>query len=226
METAADLAPPDDVEAQLARSIAAAPAGSAREAEAQLYRLLAPRVRRYGQRHLRDDHAADDLMQHVMSLAIEKLRAGELREPERIVSFVLGTSRMTVIELRRSEYRRDQLLRRHADELPAVELPVAPQLDHARVAGCLERLPERERAVLVLSFYDEQPAEAVGRSLGLSAGNVRVLRHRGIDKLRRCVRGSRRMQCATRPPICPGSAWSTTGWATSTRPPPRPSTNT
>ena len=27
----------------------------------------------------------------------------------------------------------------------------------------------------------------VGRHLGLSAGNVRVIRHRGIDKLRRCV---------------------------------------
>jgi RNA polymerase sigma-70 factor (ECF subfamily) len=194
MDAAADPAPPDDVEAQLARRIAAAPAGSAREAEAQLYRLLAPRVRRYGQRHLRDDHAADDLMQHVMSLAIEKLRAGELREPQRIVSFVLGASRMTVIELRRSEYRHDQLLQRHADELPAVELPIAPRLDHRRVAGCLERLPERERAVLVLSFYDEQPADAVGRSLGLSAGNVRVLRHRGIDKLRRCVQGRRRVQ--------------------------------
>lgn len=193
MDAAADLAPPDGVEAQLARRIAAAPAGDARDAEAQLYRLLAPRVRRYGQRHLRDDHAADVLMQHVMALAIEKLRAGGLREPERIVSFVLGACRMTVTGLRRSAQRHDELLQRHAAELPAVEPPVAPRLDHQRVAGCLERLPERERAVLVLSFYDDQPAEAVGRSLGLTAGNVRVLRHRGIDKLRRCVRGSRRV---------------------------------
>lgn len=193
MDAAIELAPPDALEARLARRIAESPAGSAREAEAELYRLLAPRVRRYGQRHLRDDHAAEDLMQHVMALAIEKLRAGELREPARIVSFVLGTSRMTVIDMKRSEFRREQLLQRHADDLPAVELPLAPRLDHARVAGCLERLPERERAVLVLSFYDEQPAEAVGRSLGLSAGNVRVLRHRGIDKLRRCVNGGRRV---------------------------------
>jgi RNA polymerase sigma-70 factor (ECF subfamily) len=192
MDAAADLAPPDGVEAQLARRIAAAPAGTDRDAEARLYRLLAPRVRRYGQRHLRDDHAADDLMQHVMALAIEKLRGGELREPERIVSFVLGASRMTVMEFRRGERRRQELLQRHADDLPAVELPLAPRLDHARVAACLERLPERERTVLVLSFYDDEPAETVGRSLGLSAGNVRVLRHRGIDKLRRCVHGTRR----------------------------------
>ena len=43
------------------------------------------------------------------------------------------------------------------------------------------------------TFYDEQPSEAVGTQLGLSAGNVRVIRHRGIDKLRRCVDAGRRL---------------------------------
>lgn len=184
---AADAAA-DSPEALLALRIAQAPAVSARDAEAQLYRLLAPRVRRYGRRHLRDDHAADDLAQHVMALAIERLRSRRIDEPRRIVSFVLGACRMTVLDQRRGQRRRDALLERHAHELAALEQPLpAPRLDHLRVAQCLEHLPERERAVLVMSFYDEQPADAVGRSLGLSVGNVRVIRHRGLDKLRRCV---------------------------------------
>jgi RNA polymerase sigma-70 factor (ECF subfamily) len=186
------VAATDSLEAELARRIAGAPACAARaDAEARLYRLLAPRVRRYSQRHLRDDHQADDLMQHVMALAIEKLRAGALDAPERIVSFVFGACRMTVLDLLRGQRRREQLLQRHADDLPIADLHIAPRLDHERVARCLERLAERERTVLVLSFYDEQPAEAVGRSLGLSAGNVRVIRHRGIHNLRRCVSGAR-----------------------------------
>ena len=74
--------------------------------------------------------------------------------------------------------------------LPAAEGNVTPRLDHHRVADCLDRLPERERAVLVMSFYDDQPSDAVGRQLGLAPGNVRVIRHRGIDKLRRCVESS------------------------------------
>jgi RNA polymerase sigma-70 factor (ECF subfamily) len=181
-------------EARLALAIAAAPAGAARsDAEARLYRLLAPRVRRYGQRHLRDSHLADDLMQHVMALTLEKLRANALDAPERIVSFVLGACRMTVTGLLRGERRRDEILQRHAQDLPLADIHVTPQLDHERVASCLERLAERERAVLVLSFYDEQPADAVGRSLGLSAGNVRVIRHRGLRNLRRCVDGARRL---------------------------------
>jgi RNA polymerase sigma-70 factor (ECF subfamily) len=181
--------PADSPEAQAARRIAGAPAGPARdEAEGQLYRLLAPRIRRYGLRHLRDAHAAADLAQHVMVLTIERLRDGALREPDRVLSFVLGTCRLTVMDQRRGERRREALLERHGDLLlPEPEMPLAPRLDHRRVADCLDRLPERERAVLVMSFYDDQPSDAVGRQLGLTPGNVRVIRHRGIDKLRRCV---------------------------------------
>lgn len=182
----------DRPEATLARRIAASAPGEAREAEAQLYRLLAPRVRRYGLRHLRDAHAAADLMQHVMTLTIEQLRAGRVREPERVLSFVLGTCRMTVMDQRRTESRRGDLLERYAGDLPTATVSIGPRLDHQRVADCLERLPERERAVLVLTFYDDQPSDAVAAQLGVSAGNVRVLRHRGIDKLRRCVDAGRK----------------------------------
>jgi RNA polymerase sigma-70 factor, ECF subfamily len=182
----------DSPEARLARQIAVSAPGAAAEAEAQLYRLLAPRIRRYGLRHLRDAHAASDLMQHVMALTLERLRGGALREPERVLSFVLGACRMTVMDQRRGERRREDLLQRYADALPVADIHVAPRLDQQRVADCLERLPERERAVLVLSFYDDQPSEAVGKELGLSAGNVRVIRHRGVEKLRRCVDAGRR----------------------------------
>lgn len=177
----------DSPEASLARRIAASAPGEARDEEAQLYRLLAPRVRRYGLRHLRDPHAAADLMQHVMTLTIEQLRAGRVREPGRVLSFVLGTCRMTVMDQRRTENRRDDLLERYAGDLSQGTASTAPGLDHQRVADCLERLPERERSVLVLTFYDDQPSDAVASQLGMSAGNVRVLRHRGIAKLRRCV---------------------------------------
>jgi len=183
----------DTPEGRLAARVVAAAPGLDREAEAQLIRLLAPRVRRYGQRHLRDDHAADDLVQQVLTLTLEKLRAGAVAAPGQIASFVLGTCRRTVIEQFRGERRREGLLQRYADDLPLADLHVAPRLDHERVARCLERLAERERAVIVLSFYEEQAAGDVGRHLGLSAGNVRVIRHRGIDKLRRCVDAGRGM---------------------------------
>ena len=95
------------------------------------------------------------------------------------------------MDLRRGERRRENLLQRYADDLPMADLQSAPHPDHERVVHCLERLPERERTVLVMTFYDDQPSEIVAQELGLSAGNVRVLRHRGIDKLGRCVNAGR-----------------------------------
>ena len=179
-------------EAELASRIAAAAPGRDAAAEAALYRLLAPRVRLYGRRHLRDDEAADDLMQEVMLMTIEKLRAGELREPERIASFVFGACRMVTMENRRGARRRESLLEKYGPDLEIADISVAPRLDEARVAACLDRLAVRERSVLVASFYEEQPAERVGAVLGLSAGNVRVIRHRALERLRECVMGKGR----------------------------------
>ena len=148
-------------------------------------------MRRYGLRHLHDAHAAADLMQHVMALTIEQLREGKVREPQQIVSFVFGTCRMVVTDMRRGTQRREELLERHGELLAIADIAVAPRLDHQRVADCLERLPERERSVLVMSFYDDRCSDEVGAALGLSAGNVRVIRHRGIEKLRHCVGAGR-----------------------------------
>jgi RNA polymerase sigma-70 factor (ECF subfamily) len=176
-------------DAALARRIAAAPAGGDVAAETELYRRLAPRVRLYGLRHLRDGQGASDLVQQVLMLTLERLRAGKLRDAERLVSFVFGTCRMMVLELRRTGARREQLLDRYAGDVPMADPATSPRLDHARLAGCLERLAERERSVLVMTFYDDQSARDVATALGLSEGNVRVIRHRGIERLRDCVTG-------------------------------------
>ena len=176
-------------DAALVRRIAAAPDGEDVAAETELYRRLAPRVRLYGLKHLRDRQAAADLVQQVLMLTLERLRAGKLRDAERLVSFVFGTCRMTVLELRRTGARRERLLDRYAGDVPMADPAASPRLDQARLAGCLERLSERERSVLVMTFYDDQPAKDVAVALGLSEGNVRVIRHRGLERLRDCVTG-------------------------------------
>jgi RNA polymerase sigma-70 factor (ECF subfamily) len=177
--------PPDD--AALARAIAAAAPRVDTEAEAELYRRLAPRVRLYGLRHLRDRHAAADLVQQVLLMSLERLRAGKLRDPEKIASFVLGTCRMVVLELRRGTARREGLLRTYGDTPEAVHDPESLGPDLPRLAACLDRLAERERSVLILSFFADKPAEEVARELGLTPVNARVIRHRALLKLRDCM---------------------------------------
>jgi RNA polymerase sigma-70 factor (ECF subfamily) len=172
----------EDVE--LAREIGASPPGAAREAEAELYRRLAPRVRLYGLRHLRDEHAAEDLTQHVLLITLEGLRAGRVREPDKLVSFVLGTCRMAVLDIRRGAERRKSLLEQYGRELPRGS---PRDWDFERLARCMEKLAERERSVVVLTFYDERTSEDVASFLGVSTANVRVIRHRALAHLRTCL---------------------------------------
>jgi len=181
------LATLDEDDAALARRIAAAAPERDQAAESEICRRFAPRVRLYGLRHLRSEAAAADLVQDVLILTLQKLRSGTVREPERLASFILGTCRQVVIDGRRAGTRRQELLDTFAGDLHGSNDEGVEPLDTNRLQHCLGRLPERERAVLLLTFYDDRSADAVGQELGLSAGNVRVIRHRGIEHLRTCL---------------------------------------
>jgi RNA polymerase sigma-70 factor (ECF subfamily) len=178
---------PDTDDASLVRAITAAAPGLDRKAEGEICRRLAPRVRLFGLRHLRDAQAAADLVQQVLLMVIQKLRAGELREPDKLTSFVLGMSRLTVLDLRRNAARRDALLRQYGDVAEVITPTEAKELDREKLAHCMEGLSERARAVLVLSFFAEKAAAEVGDELGMSPENTRVVRHRALLALRGCM---------------------------------------
>jgi len=170
----------------LARTIAAQEPGSAQHAETELYRRFAPRVRLYGLRHLRDEESARDLVQQVMLLTIQKLRGGAIRDADQIGSFILGVSRTMAIDLKRRERRRERLRETFAVE-PAVAGADDGALDLDRLESCLGRLAERERMIVLLTFYAERSARQVGEEMTMTEGNVRVTRHRAIGRLRACM---------------------------------------
>lgn len=106
---------PED--AALTRCIAAAAGAGDVAAEVELYRRLAPRVRLYALKHLRDSTAAWDLAQDVMMLALERLRIGGFRDAEQLVSFVAGACRITVLAWKRAGPRRERVPDPYADDL-------------------------------------------------------------------------------------------------------------
>jgi RNA polymerase sigma-70 factor, ECF subfamily len=111
----------------LARRIAGGVPGSTNAEEAELYRRFAPRVRLYGRRHLRNDAASEDLAQEVLLRTFERLHAGDVRRPEEIGSFILGTSRMMAHGERRVARRREALTARFMD----MALETSPPFDAA-----------------------------------------------------------------------------------------------
>lgn len=163
-------------------------------AEAEVCARYRRRVHLYGLRHLRDASAADDLVQDVFATVIERVRRGELNDPDKLGAFILGTCRMQVIGRKRSEARRARILAIYGD--PRIDDAAADETfevtagDLERVRDCLARLADRDRTVLLLTFYAELDADALGREVGLQPNNVRVIRHRALGRLQACVRGS------------------------------------
>lgn len=156
--------------------------------EAALHASFAARILAFGRCHLRDIHAARDLVQQVLLIVLESLRAGSLREPEKLASFVLGTCRNVVHDWKRTGQRRQDLLGQHAELLlPAPLAPDMASLDRERLTGCLDGLAARERSVITMTFYEDLDASEVARALSMAPGHVRVVRHRALARLRECM---------------------------------------
>ena len=138
---------------------------------------------------MRDGAAADDLAQDVLLLTIDRLHAGEVRRPEEIGSFILGTSRMMAHSERRVAQRREALAAQFMETAVETQPLSMAALDAPRVAKCLGALPERDRLVVLLTFYADREAPHIAEDLGVSPGAVRQIRHRAMARLRDCVLG-------------------------------------
>lgn len=174
-------------DAELARLVMGGSAPEASAAEEELCRRLGPRLRLYGLRHLRDHAAAEDLAQEVLVLTLERLRAGRLRDPERLASFAFGACRLVARNLRRGIRRRQDLMGRFGASLPTTVEPDLSALGHRRLRPCLEGLEPRQQTVLVLTFYSELDSSHIARELALTSENVRAIRHRALARLRDCL---------------------------------------
>lgn len=156
-------------------------------AESELVSRFARRVVLFGLRRLGDEGKASDLAQDVMLSVLQKLRAGEVHDPDRIGAFVLGTARWMIHDVRRRAVRRAEVEAELAAATPTAALPSEPtDLDALEVA--LSQLPERDRAVVVLSFQHERSSAEIATAFGLQPGHVRVIRHRAIARLAQLLR--------------------------------------
>ncbi|MGE0322588.1 MAG: RNA polymerase sigma factor [Polyangiaceae bacterium] len=160
--------------------------GAAQDLEQELVQRFRRRVVLFAQRHTRDAALSEDIAQDVMTKVLEKLRAGEVEEPERIGSFILGTARWTVHSARRRERRAVEV--HEAARAESVQhIEQAPALESQRLAAALAELSERDRAVIVMSFLEDRSAQEIADAFTLTPGNVRVIRHRAIMQLGRTL---------------------------------------
>jgi RNA polymerase sigma-70 factor (sigma-E family) len=97
-----------------------------------------------------------------------------------------GYVRRTMVNINISWWRRRRL-----EEYPTDELPDTPIADDTRRSDLrdgldriLDRLPARQRAAVVLRYYEDLTETEIAETLGVSVGTVKSTISRAIAKLR------------------------------------------
>jgi RNA polymerase sigma-70 factor (ECF subfamily) len=131
---------------------------------AQVYRYIAYRIA--------DRHRAEELAADVFRIAWEK----QLSEPPGI-GWLLATARNVLGNEYKGRRRRQELLERLQDEARS-QLPGPDTEERSAVADVLVQLRERDREVLMLSYWDELPTAELAQVLGCSTSAAAVRLHR------------------------------------------------
>lgn len=132
-----------------------------------------------------DRHLAEDIVQE----AFVKLtgRFDHIRNRDAFPSYL----RQTIVNLARGHFRRQSVERRYLDRNSGGHFHDAiPDLEgRSALMEALDRLPQRQRAAVVLRHYNDLSERQVADLLGCSVGNVKSLTSRGLATLRSHLKG-------------------------------------
>ena len=147
---------------------------------AELYVAHAPDALRLAFLLTGDPALAEDLVQDAFVRLAGRLR--HLREPNAFWTYL----RRTIVNLATSHFRHRRVERAYLERVAAAPSSVANvnhDLDEAMHRALLG-LPQRQRAAIVLRFYEDLSDVQTAAVLRCSPGNVRSLVSRGMQTLR------------------------------------------
>ncbi|MGK4583068.1 SigE family RNA polymerase sigma factor [Kitasatospora sp. HPMI-4] len=127
-----------------------------------------------------DFHEAEDLVQVTLAKAFPHWR--RIRE-ETVTSYL----RRALVNNNRSRVRRRRvthLLMPFLPDRPTASAATCPGEDRDLLVVALAGLPERQRAVVVLRYWEDLSVEEVAHELGCSVGTVKSQSSRALAKLR------------------------------------------
>lgn len=147
-----------------------------------LYRMV--------RRRLGSDEDARDLVQQTL-LQMHRARH-DFRHDSRLRPWLFTIAMNLVREHYRRKGRRPE---QPLDlETPGRDRPIEPTPEPgessermARVRAALASLPEQQREVIELHWFEDSPYEEIARIVGASVAAVRVRAHRGYERLRKIL---------------------------------------
>jgi len=153
---------------------------------AELYRRHAPSGRRLAYLLTGDLALAEDLVQEAFARLVGRLV--HLRDGAAFDAYL----RRTIVNLSKNYFRRRSVERSYLAREAAFPSGTLKEPDVVAREGmrqALLALPARQRAAIVLRYYEDLPDQQIAEILRCRRGTVRSLVTRGVQTLRTNVRG-------------------------------------
>jgi RNA polymerase sigma-70 factor (ECF subfamily) len=149
---------------------------------------------------LQSPQAIEDVRQETYTRVFAALRAGKIRQPERLGAFVNSMCNNVLLEQYRASARHSSLEDEEQKDFPALTVDVlgtiaAKQMGE-KVRSILEEMPEKDRRLLREVFLEERDKDDVCRDFGVDRDYLRVLLHRAKQSFKSLYLKN----MATRPP--------------------------
>jgi RNA polymerase sigma-70 factor, ECF subfamily len=164
--------------------------GGDRQAETELVERYNSAVMSIIRREVRDATVADDIYQDTLCIVLEKIREGDVREPEKLSGFVCGVAKNQVIKHFQRAARRESLT--ETGEMAPVTHATSDQLDELLrkekadiVQQILKEMTNERDIQLLFRFYlAEEDKEQICADLGLTSLQFNLVLHRARERYR------------------------------------------
>ena len=139
----------------------------------------APRLHRFAYLLCGDWHDAEDLVQEALAkAALHWKRIQRVEHPDAYVRTIL-------VNQCKSMWRRPWRRAHSADAIDVTSPDQADAVvDHTDLVAALQQLPVRQRATVVLRYYEDLTEAQTAAVLGCSTGTVKSQHHKALQALR------------------------------------------
>jgi len=135
-----------------------------------------------------DPDQAEDVAAEAFAKTWRRWRRGGIDDPSAYVRRAVVNEANSRL---RRRYRERAEAQRATGDHRGIRLVDEDAADRDEVWRALRRVPPRQRAALVLRFYEDLPEREVAAVLGISVGTVKSLTSRGLDRLQQAMEVAR-----------------------------------